>query len=114
MEYLEFIHEFFSHIKCNHCQEFFKEDSIHLVRQEVNHIVVRIVCSHCGKNLGLAVIGIDKSEYNNSLKFSESSDDSPISMENEKEAITYDDVIQAHEFFSNLGDDWAKYLPKAN
>jgi hypothetical protein len=29
-----------------------------------------------------------------------------------KAAISYDDVLSAHEFFSNLGDDWAKHLPK--
>jgi hypothetical protein len=27
-------------------------------------------------------------------------------------AISYDDVLNAHEFFSTLGSDWAKHLPK--
>ena len=26
--------------------------------------------------------------------------------------ISYDDVLDAHEFFSSLGDDWHKHLPK--
>lgn len=30
----------------------------------------------------------------------------------DKPAISYDDVLSAHQFFSNLGADWGKYLPK--
>ena len=115
MEYLNFINDFFSHVKCSHCHEFFKEDSIELVRQEANNIVVRISCTNCGKNLGLAILGIDRKEYKNSLKFSEETaenNDMPISVNAEKDPITYDDVIEAHQFFSELGDDWAKYLPE--
>ena len=113
MEYLDFINDFFAHVKCSSCHEFFKEDSVHLVRQESNNIVVRIVCSTCGKNLGLAILGIDRSEYKNSLKLSSDSSDVPISANNEEDPITYDDVIKAHQFFSGLGDDWSKHLPKA-
>ena len=25
--------------------------------------------------------------------------------------ITYDDVLDAHSFFSSLGDDWIKFIP---
>jgi hypothetical protein len=114
MEYLDFINDFFSHVKCAHCHEFFKNDSVQLVRQETNNIVVRIACTKCGKNLGLAILGIDRAEYKNSLKFSEDTSqgsDIPISINNDEDPITYDDVIEAHQFFSGLGEDWAKYLP---
>lgn len=117
MEYLDFINDFFSHVKCAQCHEFFKEDSVHLIRQESNNIVVRIVCSNCGKNLGLAILGIDRSEYKNSLKFSEDTDkkeNMPVSVSADKDPITYDDVIEAHHFFSSLGDDWTKHLPKTD
>jgi len=113
MEYLEFISEFFAHVKCSNCHEFFKPDSIHLVRQEINNVVVKIECSHCGKNLGLAILGIDRAEYKNSLKFLDSnSSDIPVSQDDPKDPINYDDVIEAHHFFSALGDDWVKHLPK--
>ncbi len=115
MEYLELINYFFSQIKCSACHEFFKEDSIHLIRQESNNIVVRITCSNCKKDLGLAILGIDKAEYKNSLKLSKESleiEDMPISINNDTEPINYDDVIKAHEFFSGLDKDWAKHLPK--
>ena len=116
MEYIDFINDFFSQVKCSQCHEFFKEDSVHLVRQEANNIVVRIACTHCGKNLGLAILGIDRAEYKNSLKFSEDTakkSDMPLSINAEESPITYDDVIEAHHFFSRLGDDWAKHLPKS-
>lgn len=115
MDYLEFINDFFSHVKCSNCHEFFKEGSVTLVRQESNNIVVRICCLNCGKNLGLAILGIDRAAYKNSLKLSDDTRDDPempISIDNEKEPITYDDVIKAHQFFSGLGEDWSKHLPK--
>ncbi len=115
MNYIDFIYEFFSHIKCANCQEFFKDDSIQLVRQETNNVLVRIVCSSCGKNLGLAILGVDRAKYNNSLKFEEDAcidETIPVVLNDEPEPITYDDVVKAHDFFSKLGDDWAKYLPK--
>jgi len=116
MEYLNFINDFFSQVQCANCHEYFKDDSIHLVRQEANNIVVRIGCAKCGKNLGLAILGIDRAEYKNSLKFSEETSEDkniPVSINNQEDPITYDDVIRAHEFFSNLGDDWAMHLPRA-
>ena len=116
MEYLDFINDFFSQVQCANCHEYFKDDSVQVVRQESNNIVVRIGCSKCGKHLGLAILGIDRAEYKNSLKLSEETSDTageqniPVLINNEAEPITYDDVIKAHEFFSNLGDDWAKNL----
>ena len=115
MNHIDFIYEFFSHVKCANCQEFFKNDSIQLIRQETNNTVVRIVCSNCGKNLGLAILGVDSAKYKNSLELEENTcqtEDIPVVLHSEPVPITYDDVIKAHEFFSRLGDDWAKHLPK--
>ena len=114
MEYINYINEFFSHVKCVNCNEFFNNDAIQLVRQESNSIVVRIACVNCGKNLGLAILGIDRAGYKNSLGFSEDThgnNDMPISVNVNNDPITYDDVVEAHQFFSSLGDDWSKYLP---
>jgi len=115
MEYLDYINEFFSHVKCSNCDEFFNNESIELVRQESNNIVVRITCAKCGKNLGLAILGIDRAQHKNSLDFSEDTSnksDMPVSVNADESPITYDDVIEAHQFFNGLGEDWSKYLPK--
>jgi len=115
MDYLNYINEFFSHVKCSNCQEFFNDESVELVRQESNNIVVRITCNKCGKNLGLAILGVDRAQHKNSLDFSEDtakSSNMPLSINADESPITYDDVIEAHLFFSGLGEDWTKHLPK--
>lgn len=113
MEHLDLINNFFSHIRCSNCQEFFKEGSVQLIRKETNNIVVKITCTNCDKNLGLAILGIDNAEYKNSLDFSNQEAEAPVCADNSSTPITYDDVIEAHNFFANLGDDWAKHLPSA-
>ena len=113
MDKFELIKNFFESIKCSQCDKFFTKDSIHLVRKEESAIVVRIVCSHCEKNLGLAILGIDENEYKNSLKFQNKLEEAyPMEGIMPDTPITYDEVAEAHKFFTNLGADWAKYLPK--
>lgn len=112
MDYPDFINDFFAHLRCANCHEFFKEDSIQLIRKEADNIIVKIVCARCEKNLGLAIIGIDRTKYNNSMKFSEDSSEIPVSINTDADPINYNDVIEAHEFFNTLGDDWIKYLPE--
>ncbi|NLF84149.1 MAG: hypothetical protein GX568_09235 [Candidatus Gastranaerophilales bacterium] len=111
MDNLEIIQKFFSGLKCGRCDSFFDKDSIELVREEENNIVVRITCSACGKNLGLAILGIESGEYKNSLKFETDDESSLINDDLPANPITYEEVIKAHEFFSGLGADWMKYLP---
>lgn len=96
----ELIKEFFRHLRCSNCNNFFTNNCIQPVRSEKNSIIVRINCSHCGKNLGLAILGVDTGEYKNSLNF------------DEPPPITHEDVARAQKFFSGLGSDWMKYLPK--
>ena len=107
----ELIRKFFENLKCSCCDNFFSKDSVEPVRKEENNVIVRITCLHCGKNLGLAILGIDTKEYKNSLKFQEA-DDLPEEMDMSCDPITYEDVAQAHNFFSGLGADWMKHLPK--
>ncbi len=107
----ELIKKFFENLKCSQCNNYFPGDSVQPVRIEENNIVVRITCSLCGKNMGLAILGLDKNEHKNSLDFH--SEEETI---NEpgfcNDPITYEDVAEAHNFFSALEADWMKYLPK--
>ncbi len=107
----ELIKKFFEKLKCARCDNFFSGDAIQPVRMEENNVVVRISCLHCGKNLGLAILGVDKNEYKNSLKFSSEDDEFLRAKDMPSDPITYEDVIEAHKFFSGLGADWMKYLP---
>ncbi|MDD3014122.1 MAG: hypothetical protein PHC34_10505 [Candidatus Gastranaerophilales bacterium] len=114
MEINDIIKEFFSNIKCTQCHNFFDKESINLVRHEHNYTVVRIICSKCGKNIGIAMLGLDKDSMKVSVdKTNEQKkpDDIPLELSDTIDPITYDDVIDAHKFFYSLGNDWSKHLP---
>jgi len=114
MEINDIIKEFFSNIRCTQCHCFFGEESINVVRHENNYTVIRVTCKKCGKNIGMAMLGLDKDsmkksmEYLNDLK---QTDEAPIELTEDTTPITYDDVIDAHNFFYSLGSDWSKHLP---
>ncbi len=113
MDNLEIIKKFFENLKCTGCDNFFSRDAIELVRKEENNVVVRVKCSYCDRNLGLAILGLDKAEYKNSLKFeNEESEIGSIDANIQDNPITFEDVLDAHKFFSGLGADWAKHLPQ--
>lgn len=98
---------FFSKMKCSNCDHFFNEEDITVLRDEGDYIVARIYCSRCGKNVGIALLGLDREMMKKTL---EASDTKSIS--GKEDPITYDDVIDAHAFFSSLGDDWTKFIPQ--
>ena len=98
---------FFSKMKCSNCDHFFNEEDITILRDEGDYIVARIYCSRCGKNVGIALLGLDREMMKKTLEASDTESISGI-----KEPITYDDVIDAHAFFSSLGDDWTKFIPQ--
>ncbi len=113
MENFETIKQFFMNVRCSQCNEYFEENSIQLVRKEENNVVVRVGCSYCGKNLGLAILGVDKSEFQRSLTFQEKDNDQMNSEATySNDPITFEEVAQAHKFFNSLDSDWMKYLPK--
>lgn len=76
-------------------------------------MVVRVGCSTCGRPLGVAIVGTGP-------KAKETKEKGPFDWTKRdcekfagKPAITYDDVLEAHQFFSELGSDWSKHLPRA-
>ncbi len=112
MKNLELIQKLFENLKCSRCDNFFTKEAVELVRREENNIVVRVKCSYCDKNLGLAILGLDKAEYKNSLKFENNDETEPLNTDIPDDPITFEEVMDAHKFFSGLEADWTKYLPK--
>ena len=99
----EYIKLMFTHMVCSCCDHPFTPDCVEIIRIEGNCAVVKIECTTCHKNYGIAIVGIetvgaDEAEQDNVLI-----PDLP--------PITDDDVLEAHEFIDNLGSDWAKYIP---
>lgn len=96
---------FFSKMKCTRCENYFEDDDIEILREEGNYTVVRIHCEHCQKNIGIAILGIDKDKLHNAMEMHQPD------MEQDLPPIDYEDVLKAHDFFQNLGDDWLKFIP---
>jgi|GEM_PF-489563 len=117
MENIEIIQKLFNNFKCSGCDNYFAKDAVEVVRREENNIVVRVECTYCNKNMGLAILGLDSGEYKNSLKFQKfqcEDEDKCLKQDIPDDPITYEEVMEAHKFFSSLGSDWIKHLPERN
>lgn len=98
----------FSDMCCSECKADFTEDSVFILRKEKNLTVLQIVCQNCGKSFGIALLGGCEEKIDNNTALS----DAALQIQEGPDAICYDDVIDAHNFFSNLEDDWQKYIPE--
>jgi len=99
----EYVKLIFSKMVCSCCDEPFTEDSVDIIRVEDNIAIVKIVCTHCQKNYGIAIVGIENID-------SDEIDIDHVQIP-DLPAITTDDVIEAHKFIDKLDSDWSKYIP---
>lgn len=114
------VQDYFQRRQCRHCSSRYAADGIELVRQEPGAYVVRITCSHCHQPLGTALIGL--SNANDPFGQQPGKAEVPaypgewtkrdIDRLSGQPAISYDDVLNAHQFVQALGDDWYQQLPK--
>ena len=93
----------FSNLCCSVCRHDFNEEAIKVKREEKDLYVLEIVCPECGKNFGLAILS--KASAKNNDK------DTPLEIQDCPLPISYDDVLNAHQFIDNLEKDWTKYIP---
>jgi len=102
------INMLFSDMCCSNCKADFTDDSIFVLRKECGLTVIQVICQECGKTFGIALLGgCDEKEPENL-----SQADVALQIQEGPDAICYDDVLDAHKFFSNLEDDWQKYIPE--
>ena len=104
----KFINLLFNDMCCSECKSDFTEDSVYLLRQEKNLKVVQVICQKCGKSFGIALLG----ECDVKDAIGSPPNDVALQIQEGPDAICYDDVIDAHNFFSKLEDDWQKYIPE--
>jgi hypothetical protein len=119
---LQAIAAYFQQRSCRSCSLPYTSEGIELVRQEPGVVVVKVGCSNCGQPLGIALVGVNSPAQPStcvhgrpkSRSESRPADWSKKDVErfSKKPKISYDDVLEAHEFFQSLGADWAKHLPK--
>lgn len=122
----EAITAYFEQRSCRACSQPYRADGIQLVREEPGVVVVKVDCTSCGQPLGIALVAVQpQREMPSNPTCMHGRPSSAPAKKNPPEwtkrdadrlggnpTINYDDVLSAHEFFSNLGDDWAKHLPK--
>lgn len=101
----QYVKLIFSKMVCSCCDNQFTPESIEIIRIEENCAIVKIQCSTCNKNYGIAMVGIEKIEI-------APSEDIDNVLVPDMPPISLDDVIDAHKFFDSLSDDWMKYIPE--
>lgn len=97
----------FADMCCSECKSDFTEDSVFVLRKEKNLNVLQIICQNCGKSFGIAILGDceEKQQLNTPENLA-------LQIQEGPDAICYDDVIDAHNFFKNLDEGWEKYIPE--
>ena len=98
----------FSDMCCSECKTDFTDDSVFVLRKEKNLTVIQVVCQNCGKSFGIALLGDCEEKKQENFAKSELA----LQIQDGPDAINYDDVIDAHNFFKNLDDDWEKFIPE--
>lgn len=74
-------------------------------------MVVRVSCLECQRPLGVAIVGTNGKKGQATKKAVRSEWTKKDAQKFEKmPAITYDDVLAAHQFFDSLGSDWQQHL----
>ena len=96
---------------CNFCSHSFQPDDIQLIRKDEGIYIVNVFCNHCGTQNGVAMVGV---EVPNEVPYFEDPELTPDEVNRlaEFEPITDNDVLDAHEFFTNLDSDWVKFIPQ--
>jgi hypothetical protein len=106
------IQEYFQQKSCRFCANPYSSEGIQLLREEPGVLVVRVSCRSCGHPLGVAIVGtaprLHREKRNCPAEWTKRDIDRLAA----RQPISYDDVLNAHEFFTNLGSDWVKWLPQ--
>ena len=106
------IQEYFQQKSCRFCANPFSSEGIQLLREEPGVLVVRVSCRSCGHPLGVAIVGTAPRFQKDKRECPPEWTKRDIDRLSARPPISYDDVLSAHEFFTNLGADWTKHLPK--
>ena len=103
------VQEYFQRKSCRFCDHPFAPEGIQLLREEPGMLVVRVGCSICGRPLGVAIVDTGPVRCNPQHPIDWTKKD--LEKFANLPAVSYDDVLNAHEFLNSVGSDWAKYLP---
>lgn len=122
---MEIVREFFMQKTCRSCLRYFCCEDVEFVREEQGTMVVKVTCGSCGNPLGIALVGLKQ-------PVAQAGDAMPPQARTEAfsgnrypygwtaadakrlsgaPVISYDDVLDAHSFFSCLDENWLEKIP---
>lgn len=110
MDAFNLIQNFFTRMRCNFCSHSFEPDDIQLIRQDEGIYIVNVFCNHCRTQNGVAMVGVEMPEQQTYFEDPELTEQE-IERLADLKPISADDVLEAHEFFSQLDSDWMKFIP---
>lgn len=127
-------------LSCSHCATNFDESCINLLEINYDTVMVKIVCKECGKKYILAFMDLNFSFFDATLGMPGAFEKSNKCEEKEEtecempyvdifdpgfyfedmkhkpcehlDKITYDDVLEAHDFIQNFEENWRRYMDK--
>jgi len=111
-------------LSCSGCGNFFNDECIKILETQGDAVIVKLVCPVCGKKYALAFMDLSFPVYGAALEesfehdvtFKDGSKDYDGEFEPGKEEkpgkITYDDVLEAHDYIQNFEEHWRRYVAK--
>jgi hypothetical protein len=112
MDAFHLIQNFFTRMRCNFCSHSFSPEDIQLIRQDEGIYIVNVYCNHCRTQNGVAMVGVEvPGQENHPFPDPELTEEELVRLA-DFQPITDDDVLDAHEFFSNLDDNWTRFIPQ--
>lgn len=102
---------------CGRCLRPFDADAFHIMHTASDGgVTVKVTCSNCQQSLGIALVRLKSSQKetvttSRSRKLPVGWTRKDAARLSSQPTISYNDVIDAHFFFSKLGDDWLKLIP---
>ncbi len=116
MDAFSLIQHFFTRMNCNFCNCSFQPEDIQLIRQEDGIYIVNVYCNRCQTQNGVAMVGVETGEEAGIPQYPGFED--PELTEDELERlgdyhpVNYNDVLDAHQFFQNLDENWTQFIPE--
>ena len=105
------IQEYFQQKFCRNCTNQFSADGITLLREEPGVFVVRVTCQSCGHPLGVAIVGAAPTHNKKHAQLPLDWTRKDAARLRDLPPISFDDVLEAHEFFASLDSSWQQHLP---
>ena len=86
------IKSLFSGLCCSRCKNDFSKDSIKILEKNNDVMICHLTCEKCGKDFGEIIFNYNR----------KASAHAPFKIIEGPEPISYDDVIDAHEFIKKM------------